>query len=193
MAVDVEVKGIREALNTLARFDKELVKELRQDLAKVSAPLTQRIRDAIPSSAPTIGFNHNGRTGWPKKQVQIRTNLNTSVGRRRLFSSTVRIIITNAGVQIADFAGNRNKIKTSGNTRAYAKGGVIMTHKINNQGKFLIEALNQTGIGRLGGKYRSRYVWPTVDKYKDTITIEIDKTVQEAIIRGNERLKQKVA
>lgn len=193
MASEFEVRGVREALNTLSKFDKELVQELRRDLAKVSAPLTQRIRDAIPSSAPIIGFNHNGRTGWPKKQIQIKTKLNTSTGRRRLFSSTVRIVITNAGVQIADFAGSRNKVNTSGETRAYAKGGVIMRHRLNNQGKFMIEALSQTGIGKLGNKYRSRYVWPTVDKYKDTITIEIDKTVQDAIIRGNERLRQKVA
>ena len=46
--IDVEVRGVREALNTLAQFDKELVKELRIDLAQVAGPLTTAIRGSIP-------------------------------------------------------------------------------------------------------------------------------------------------
>jgi hypothetical protein len=186
--IETEIKGIREALNTLAKFDKELVKELRLDLARVAQPLSSAILARIPSHPPIRGFDHNGRTAWPKKPVKIRTKLNTSTSFRQMRTSTVKIIVSNGGVEIADMAGKRNDIKTSGMTRAYARGSVIMHHRLNGQGRGMINALSQTGVGKA-----SRYVYPAVDKYKDTITIEIDKTVQQAIIRGNERMKQRVA
>lgn len=192
--IEAKVVGIREALNTLAKFDKDLVKELRQDLAKVSSPLISEIRSNIPSYPNIRGFNHNGRTAWPQSvgDVKIKTKLNTSRTRRGLQQSTVKISIINAGLQIADFAGNRNEIKTSGRTRSYRKGNVIMSHRLNGQGRFMIERLNETGIGRLNKVRRSRYIYPVVEKYVDTITMEIEKTVQQAIIKGNERLKKKV-
>lgn len=192
--IDAKVTGIREALNALAKFDKELVKELRQDLAKVARPLTIAIRSNIPTSSPIVGrkggsFNHNGRTGWPKSSgdIKIKTKLNTSRSRRGLQQAGVKISIINAGVEIADMAGSANKVRTSGRTRSYRKGNVIMSHRLNGQGRFMIEALNQTGRGRA-----SRYIYPVVEKYVDTITMEIEKTVQEAIIKGNQRLAKKV-
>jgi hypothetical protein len=186
--ISTEVTGIREALNTLAKFDKELTKELRLDLAKVAQPLTSAILARIPTHPPIRGFDHKGRTSWPTKPVKVRTKLNTSTSFRQMRTSTVKIIISNGGVEIADMAGKRNDIKYSGMTRAYAKGSVIMSHRINGQGKSMIQALSSTGVGRA-----SRYVYPAVDKYRDTITMEIDKTVQQAIKIGSERLKQRVA
>lgn len=186
--LEVEVIGIRQALNTLARFDKELVKELRIDLAKVAAPLSAKIKSNIPTSAPIRGFRHNGRTAWPTGPVSVRTKLNTSASRRGLAKAMAVISVTNAGVEIADMAGRRNKIKSSGSSRSYVKGNVIMDHRINRQGAYMIQALSQTGRGRA-----SRYIYPVVEKFKSTITMEIDKTIQQAILKGNERLKQKAA
>jgi hypothetical protein len=186
--IEVEVKGIREALNTLAKFDKELVRELRNDLAKVAGPLTVRIRSSIPAYPPIRGFKHGGRTAWPTGPVKIKTKLNTSRSRRGIQKALVVISVQNAGVEIADMAGRANKPKSSGRSRSYVKGSVIMDHRLNGQGKSMIEALSQTGRGKA-----SRYVYSAVEKYQNTITMEIEKTIAEAIIKGNQRLQQKAA
>lgn len=186
--IEVDVKGLRETINILSKFDKELTKELRQDLAKVSAPLVTAIRSNIPTYPPIRGFKHSGRTAWPTGPVKITTKLNTSKSRRGLEKTLVKISVINGGVEIADMAGKRNNIKTSGQTRSYHKGSVIMSHKLSGQGKYMIEALSQTGRGRA-----SRYIYPVVEKFKDTITMEVEKTIFKFITKGNERLKKKVA
>lgn len=186
--IEVEVRGLRETINILSRFDKELTKELRQDLAKVSAPLVTAIRSNIPSYPPIRGFKHSGRTAWPTGPVKIQTKLNTSRSRRGLEKTLVKISIINAGVEIADMAGQRNDVKTSGQSRSYAKGSVIMNHRLNSQGKYMIDALSQTGRGKA-----SRYIYPVVEKFKDTITMEVEKTIFKFVTKGNERLKKRVA
>jgi hypothetical protein len=186
--IEVEVKGLREALNTLARFDKELVRELRLDLAQVAGPLTTAIRSNIPTYPPIRGFKHGGRTAWPTSPVKIKTKLNTSRSRRGMQKALVVISVENAGVEIADMAGRKNKVRTSGVSRSYVKGSVIMDHRLSGQGKSMIEALSQTGRGKA-----SRYIYSAVEKYEKTITMEIEKTIALAIIKGNQRLQQKAA
>jgi hypothetical protein len=50
----------------------------------------------------------------------------------------------------------------------------------------MIEALNRIGKA-------SRFVYPVVEKYKKTIIEQIDKTIADAIIKGNENLKRKIS
>lgn len=186
---DIDVIGIRESILALNKVDKQIVKDLRLDLQQITAPLINQIRGFLPTSAPIRGFDHNGRTAWPKKPISIKTQLNSGISRRGLRRSTVRIVISNAGVEIADMAGRRNKIG-KGYSRAYVKSGgkSIMRHRLNGQGRYMIQALNFTGYGKA-----SRYVWPTVEKYKGTITMEIEKTIAEAIINGNRELQRRIA
>lgn len=186
--IEFDVKGIREAITTIGKLDKTLVKDLRLDIAMAARPMVNAIRSNIPTSAPIRGFNHQGRTGWPKTQPRITTSLNTSRTRRGLQRSTVRVVIKNAGVEIADMAGKTNKIR-SGMSRAYVKKNtrVIQRHKLNNQGKYMIEALNQTGYGRA-----SRYVYPAVDRFKPTIEANIEKTIAAFIINSNQELMKRV-
>jgi len=188
MYINEKVLGVNQSIAVLNQFDRQIVKDLRKDLSLAASPLVNAIRANIPTSAPIRGFSHNGRTAWPKRPVKLQVKLLTSRSKRRQRSETVKIILTNAGVQIADLAGKKNDVKTSGTTRAYAKGNVIMRHKLNGQGKFMIDALNQTGRGRA-----SRYIWPVVDKYKERITMEINQTIESAIIRGSAELNKKVA
>jgi hypothetical protein len=188
MYINQKVLGINQSIAVLNQLDRELVKELRKDLALAASPLVNAIKANIPTSAPIRGFAHNGRTAWPQRPVKLQVKLLTSRSKRRQRTETVKIIMTNAGVEIADMAGKKNAVQRSGTTRAYAKGNVIMRHRLNGQGKFMIEALNQTGRGKA-----SRYIYPAVDKYEQRIRMEIDKTIESAIIRGSEELNKKVA
>lgn len=188
MYINQKVLGINESIAVLNQLDRQLVIDLRKDLALAASPLVNAIRANIPTSAPIRGFAHNGRTAWPTRPVKLEVKLLTSRSKRRQRTETVKIIMTNAGVQIADLAGSRNEIKRSGTTRAYAKGNVIMRHRLNGQGQFMIEALSQTGRGKA-----SRYIYPAVDKYEERIRMEIDKTIESAIIRGSAELNKKVA
>jgi hypothetical protein len=188
MIINPKVLGINQSLAILNKYQKDVVKDLRKDIAEVASPLVTAIRANIPTSAPIRGFSHNGRTAWPKRAVRIQVKLSTSRSKRRQRTATAKLIITNAGVQIAEFAGKRNDVKRSGMTRAYAKGNTIMRHRINGQGRFMIDALNSTGRGRA-----PRYIYPAVDKYRQRITMEIDKTIEESIINANKELQQKIA
>lgn len=183
-----KILGINESIAILNKYEKSVIKDLRKELAVVASPLVNAIKSNIPDSAPIRGFAHNGRTAWPKRPVKLQVKLLTTRSRRRQQTETVKIIMTDAGVQIADMAGKRNAIKRSGYTRAYAKGGVIMRHRLNGQGQSMIEALSQTGYGRA-----SRYIWPAVEKFEDRITMEIDQTLEKAILLGNKELQKKVS
>lgn len=186
--IEYNVVGIREAIITLNKLDKKIVKDLRMDLAIAARPMVAAIRSNIPTSAPIRGFAHNGRTAWPKTAPKISTQLSTGRNRRGLQRSTVRIIMKNAGVEIADMAGRANKVKSSGMSRAYVRGGVIMRHRLNNQGRYMIDALSQTGYGRA-----SRYVYPAVEKYMPTVQANVEKTIMSAIIEGNQELQKRIA
>jgi hypothetical protein len=188
MIINPKVLGINQSLAILNKYQKDVVKDLRKDIAEIASPMVTAIRSNIPNSAPIRGFSHNGRTAWPKRAIRIQIKLSTSRSARKQRTATAKLIITNAGVQIADMAGKANKIKTSGLTRAYAKGNTIMRHRINGQGRFMIDALNSTGRGRA-----SRYIYPAVDKYQQRITMEIDKTIEESIINANRELQKKIA
>ena len=188
MIINQKVLGINQSLAVLNQYQRDVVKDLRKDISEVASPLVTAIKANIPNSAPIRGFSHNGRTAWPKRPVKIQIKLATSKSSRRQRTATAKIVITNAGVEIADMAGKKNKVQSSGLTRAYAKGNVIMRHRLNNQGRYMIDALSSTGYGRA-----SRYIYPAVDKYEQRIRMEIDKTIEESIIKANTKLQQRIA
>lgn len=187
MATTIFVPGLKEALHALRKVDPELYRELRTNLNDVTAPMRMGIQNNLPKLQDFgwkkgEGFNHDGRTGWDKNRVKIKTVLKTQPKRRGPYVrvGTVSIRVQSAAIEILDMAGKRNKFK-SGVSRPYAKGGVIMTHTLNGQGEKLVGFLNNFGQA-------SRFVWPAAEKYLPTVNVEVDKILQRVIMDASKRL-----
>ena len=186
MAVSIEIPGLKEALATLKKTDAEIYKSMVTNLDTATAPMRQAIQNNIPSIAPLSGFVHKGRTKWPSGKVSVKTNIRRGRSRRGGKEAVIRIIVKNAAVEIADMAGRRNEVRYGELTREYKHKGKPRRHTINGQGEYLISALNLIGKA-------SRFVWPAADQYRDSVVVEVDKVIQEAIKKGTEELRKRYA
>jgi hypothetical protein len=182
----MEVPGLREALVTLKKLDATIYQSMVTNLDTVTAPMRQAIQSNIPSIAPLSGFVHKGRTKWPNGKVSVRTNVKRRKSRRGGQQAVIRIIVKNAAVEIADMAGIKNDVTYGKQTRDYKYKGGIRRHTVNGQGASMISALNSIGKA-------SRFVWPAANRYKDTVSVEVNKVVQTAIIKGSEELRKRYA
>jgi hypothetical protein len=117
--------------------------------------------------------------------------------------SLFRLSVDNPATVMADMAGRSRKwINKKPRTRPYqySRGAtqtgkygtkaqiiVMRQHRINNQGKGMIEALNR-GSGVRQGK-ASRWIWPTAEEYSLQTKLDIDALLTEANRHLNERLE----
>lgn len=180
-----KVLGINEVIRELQSVEPQSVKEIRTDLRVAAEPLAASIRDYIPNSPPLSGFVHNGRTSWAPQNIKINVKTNFSRRAAKNEHSIVSIWVGGkkgtlgaAGLQIADMAGKRNRTRSGGRTREYDYRGSKRTHRLNNQGRAMIEYLN--------GSYSSpsRFVWRAAN-------LQLPK-VQESVVRSLESVYKKV-
>lgn len=186
MAVSMEVPGLKEALTTLKKTDAEIYKSMVTNLDTVTASMRQGIQNNIPSIAPLSGFVHKGRTKWPTGKVNVKTNIRRGRSRRGGKEAVIRIIVKNAAVEIADMAGAKNDFGYGKLTRDYKYKGGTRRHTVNGQGAAMTGALNLIGKA-------SRFVWPAADRYRDTVSVEVEKVLQDAINKGTEELRKRYA
>lgn len=182
--IKVEVYGVQDTIRKLQLFEPEMVKETRKDMRVAAEPVAASIRDYIPNEPPLRGMRHNGRTSWQPSSVKV--NVRTDFSKRAFTreQSLVKIVVGGkkgtigaAGLQIADMAGRRNKVRTSGSTRQYTRNGTQMSHRLNGQGKSMIEYLN-ANWGRA-----SRFVWRAaelhVPRVQGTVLATLDRLMKE--------------
>lgn len=100
-----EVRGGRETLAVLRGLDKGVYYKTLGRIKREAKPLADAIDGAFPSSPPTRGFDHKGRTGWRNRK---RWKSTTKIGGRRSRSSwpLVRVTVNSAPKVIADMAGS---------------------------------------------------------------------------------------
>jgi hypothetical protein len=182
----MEVPGLREALVTLKKLDATIYQSMVTNLDTVTAPMRQAIQNNIPSIAPLSGFVHKGRTKWPNGKVSVRTNVRRRKSRRGGKEAVIRIIVKNAAVEIADMAGAKNDIAYGKLTRDYKYKGGTRRHTVNGQGASMIGALNLIGKA-------SRFVWPAANRYRDTVSVEVEKVLQDSINKATEELRKRYA
>jgi hypothetical protein len=128
------------------------------------------------------GMNHSGRTGWNKAAIKITVKTSFSKRAQKNQTSLVSIWVGGkkgtygaAGLQIADMAGRRGKVKTSGRTRDYAYKGGTRSHAIAGQGRSMIDKLQ----GR-----PSRYVWKAAMLHMGT--------VQQSVLQSLDKVSKEV-
>jgi hypothetical protein len=165
-----EIIGVQAVIRDLNNLDKDLLRQMRREIITEIRPLYGVIKSSIPSRRPLSGFDHNGRTSWNQPvRVTGKVSYRTRQGR----NSLVSIRTSSAAVELADMAGKRNKFdvgregSNSGFSAEYTIRGRRRRHRLNGQGKKMVEKLGGTP---------SRYVWPAVEQFRPLLTQKI-KTI----------------
>jgi hypothetical protein len=108
--IKVEVTGVREALRTLGRIDKDQRREAVKQLKLAGAPMVQVARLQYPLRAPLSGMANSGRLGYQpgrvKQQVSIKVGGKQPPQRDRY--PVITLQQTNAAAQLFSMAGMRN-------------------------------------------------------------------------------------
>jgi len=108
--IRTEVTGVREALRTLGKIDKEQRKEAVKELKQAGAPMVAVARLQYPTRAPLSGMDNNGRLGY--KPGRVRQQVSVKVGGKQPPSKDRYPIITlqqtNAAAQLFSMAGMSN-------------------------------------------------------------------------------------
>jgi hypothetical protein len=132
------------------------------------------------------GMNHKGRTGWNKAAIKVTVKTSFSKRTQKNQTSLVSIYVGGkkgtygaAGLQIADMAGRRNRVKSGGRTRDYAYKGGTRSHAINGQGRSMIEKLQ----GR-----PSRYVWRAAMLHMTTVQTSVLQSLDKVSKQVNQNL-----
>lgn len=187
-----QVYGVQETIAELRKFEPEMINRARKDLKVAAEPMVASIKDYMPNQAPLRGMRHNGRTSWQPSNVKV--TVKTSFAKRTFTreQSLVSIWVGGkkgstgaAGLQIADMAGRVGKVRTSGVTREYQRQGVSRRHRLNGQGRAMIDYLN-ANWGRA-----SRFVWRAANLHQQDVQISVMQTIDKLSSEVNRKLMVK--
>jgi hypothetical protein len=190
----VQVYGIPETIKQLELLPNKLTNQARIDLRVAAEPMRASIQSYLPDAPPLMGrqfdrnggMNHKGRTGWNKAAIKVTVKTSFSKRTQKNQTSLVSIYVGGkkgtygaAGLQIADMAGRRNRVKSGGRTRDYAYKGGTRSHAINGQGRSMIEKLQ----GR-----PSRYVWRAAMLHMTTVQTSVLQSLDKVSKQVNKNL-----
>ena len=210
---------IRELDRVQPTLVMQLRKEFREIAKPVQAavkaeiplnPPTSGVHKKRPQKNPSGFYPRNvpGRLSWgansqnkmrPTRSVGIQTFSAVRAKRSMQFNkmtqgSIARLKVDNAATVMADLAGSSRKyIDSRSVTREYdysrsATGKRI--HRINGQGRSMIEALDRRRKPEsVGGKVqRSRFVYPAAKKAIPLMLPKVDASLQRAYSKVNRRM-----
>lgn len=181
---DYSVTDIRELQRRLKSIDPKLRTQLLRDAKKPAEAIVSKVRPAINAVQPLSGMT-GGRLNWYNSidskgkshkpddmKIEFRTR---STGKSKV-TSLVRIRVASPAVVMADMAGRSNRwldagYKGTGYTKEYPYKGGSRRHKVNGQGRKMIE--------NLGGK-ASRYVWPAAEQSIPAVKAQIEAVLRRA-------------
>lgn len=187
----IQVYGVQETVKILQQVEPELLKQTRKDMRTAAEPIKASIEQYIPNQPPLKNMRHNGRTAWKPSNVKvtIKTSFaNKTFTREQALASIVvggkKGTEGTAGLQIADMAGRRNKVRRSGRTRTFTRAGNSnVSYRLNGQGAGMIEYLNANW------SRASRFVWRAAEMHIPTA----QKSVMESIDKLSEATNIKLS
>jgi len=190
----VQVYGIPETIKQLQLLPNKMTNQARIDLKVAAEPVRASIQSYLPDAPPLMGrqfdrnggMNHKGRTGWNKAAIKVSVRTSFTRRTQKNETSLVSIYVGGkkgtygaAGLQIADMAGRRNKVKSGGRTRDYAYKDGTRSHAINGQGRSMIDKLQ----GR-----PSRYVWRAAMLHMTTVQRSVLQSLDKVSKQVNQNL-----
>lgn len=202
---EIVISDLRLMIKQLKSLDSTYVGEFYKEAKDIAKPIQKEIIDAIPSSTPIRGMrarSQRGRLAWGvgkrAKSVVIRSN--RTVKRASAFAKgksatypIVQVVAQSPAVVMADMAGKTNAFT---NKRPYSRKyeinlfgrGIIVErrHKINGQGRALIDALSNSP--KVISGRASRWFWPAALRALPEAT----KDMQNLIFKTNETINKKL-
>ena len=192
MANTPQVYGVGNVISELKQLEPKSINGIRKDLRATAEPIAASIRAYIPNEPPLSGFAHRGRTSWSPSNIdaKVKTNfskrsLKNEYGIVSIWVGGKKGTLGAAGLQIADMAGRRNKVKTGGRTREYDYMGTKRSHRINGQGRSLIEYMN--GLWSTP----SRFVWRAALSKLPEIQAQTLRSLEDTFRKVNQNMQVK--
>ena len=172
ISLKIDITGLKGLLENLRRYDRDLYKEVANELKTAAQPLANRVGAAFPARPPLSGWHQRGRVGEAELPGydggRARTGVKPIVYSGNKFVNKnvgiLRLQQMNAGGAVYDGAGS---------AMAKRRGDRF----IRNLDKH--SAIKSSGNGR-----RSRVMFPTTKKNMPII----EDAVRKAIDTLNERI-----
>jgi hypothetical protein len=196
---DFLASDIRAINKALIAIDPELRTQFMRDAKAVGKEAQSIVQPALPTTAPLSGMNFRGRYGWDTQMTKkgrvpanrVSVSFKTSQGKnaKRMGLQTTSLVSVRVAapmtaiIDIAGRSGNSlNKgDKGSGYSRPYTdRYGNIRTHKLNGQGKAMIELLGGRG---------SRYAWPAFESSQGRLSNSVLAVVERYAAIANRKFK----
>lgn len=158
-----EVVGLKEALKTINKLDKQVRRQLTKDFEQAASPMLDAIRQSVPTEPPLSGFATKSRLAWRRNEARsIRVKLDTrrarysneKTGQQYSTVGVVKIRTTTPGVAVFDIAGKASSGKTQ-------------------QGTALIANLQR----RFGSP--SRAMWPNAERKWQEVEANLEPVLQK--------------
>lgn len=159
----LRVRGVQETLRDLRQLQPAVYKETMRNIRKAAKPLQAEAQGRTPTGPPLSGFDHQGRTGWSKRNARV--SVNTGGRRSRGMWTLVKIRMNGAAGALFDMAG---------------RGG----SGSSPQGAALVDNLN--------ARYRaaSRAMWPAAEAKLDLVQRNVSDAIGDAERAMNTQLRR---
>lgn len=212
----VSIPDYRDLIKTMRQVEPAMITELKRDLRKVAKPLVDSVKSGIPKEPPTSGVHvsrpQNTPSGFSPRVVPGRltwgaNSQNRNKGVRTVLAKTprvrtklrngatetsiARVQVENAAVVMADMAGRSGAwINKRPQTRQYlysrsASGS--RSHRINGQGRAMIDALGRSRGARSSNA--SRFVYPAAEASLSFVRYQALNVLKGGFYKVNEKLR----
>jgi hypothetical protein len=178
----LKVTGLIETAKILKSTNKNLLKELKKDLAEGIKPIANKIQLSVPALAPLSGMNHNGRSRWDAVKTRVSFTPGAAI-KGRQYQPLISLVVTGKkglGFDYAELAGiNRRKPAPKSRSWTDQYGNIRRTAQ-NGQGAAFTRGL--------GGK-PGRYAFATVKNNYSQITAVTIKIIESYASKINAKLR----
>jgi hypothetical protein len=96
--------GVNSTMKEIRAIDKKLAWQTINDIKGAAGPLKEAVKNNFPSAPPLSGMKHNGRTGWPKRNISVTTKYGGKRRRNRTEWPLVSVRVKSPAGQIVDMA-----------------------------------------------------------------------------------------
>lgn len=173
ISLKIDITGLKGLLENLRRYDRDLYKEVANELKTAAQPLANRVGAAFPARPPLSGWHETGRRVGPARLPGYNPN-NVRTGVKPIVYSGNKFVNKNVGIL-------RLQQMNAGGA-VYDGAGTAMA---NPRGDRFIKNLDKhSAIKSSGNGYRSRVMFPTTKKNMPII----EDAVRKAIDAQNERI-----
>lgn len=173
LALQIDVTGLQGLLEHLRKYDRDLYKQISDELKTAAQPLANRVGAEFPSRPPLTHWHETGRRVGKARLPGYNAN-NVRSGVKPIVYSGSRFVNKNVGIL-------RLQQMNAGGA-IYDGAGSAMA---NPRGDRFIQNLDKhTVVKSSGSGFRSRVMYPATKKNMPTI----EDAVRKAIDNQNNRI-----